>query len=179
MKSFITPTYTFTPGISGVGTINLSGINNFNVNRLVAIINQTTGSLIYSTADPNLDFTSLSGTTLTLQADTSTQSANDEIQIIYDVDDALNNNELIEAIESLRIAIGALTRSGIGQSLPDVSGRLRIALDSITANLTLATITTLGTLSNQTQVGSISATEQVPSLMRLGADSMRRNINVT
>jgi hypothetical protein len=149
MKSFITPSYTFTPGAAGVGTIDLFGIDNFNVNRLIAIINQTRGFLIYSTADTNLGFTNISGTTLTLQADTSTQSSNDEIQIIYDVDDALNNKELIEAIESLRIAIGALTRSGIGQSLPDISGRLRVALDSITTNLTLSTVSTLSTLSEE------------------------------
>jgi hypothetical protein len=92
--------------------------------------------------------------------------------------------ELIEAIEAQRMALQALVRT-IGQSMPDTAGRLRVLVDSISASLTLATITTVGTvttvstLSNQTQIGGLPATEQIPSLMRLGADSMRRNISVT
>jgi len=95
--------------------------------------------------------------------------------------------ELIEAIEAQRIALQALVRT-IGQSMPDTAGRLRVLVDSISASLTLATITTVGTvttvttvstLTNQTQIGGLSATEQIPSLMRLGADSARRNISAT
>ena len=83
---------------------------------------------------------------------------------------------------ALRIAVQALTRSGIGQSLPDGSGRLRILLDAITASLTLATVTTVttvSTVSNQTNIGGFSAAPQTPSLMNGGADSLRRNISVT
>jgi hypothetical protein len=43
----------------------------------------------------------------------------------------------------------------------------------------VGTLTTLNTLTNQTQIGGLSATEQIPSLMRLGADSLRRNITVS
>ena len=98
--------------------------------------------------------------------------------------------ELVEAIEAMRMAVQAMTRT-IGQMQPDTAARMRVALDSITAGLTLATITTVGTVStvtgvttvntltNQTQIGGLFATEQIPSLMRLGADSARRNISVT
>jgi len=92
--------------------------------------------------------------------------------------------ELIEAIEAQRMTLQALVRT-IGQAMPDTAGRLRVLVDSISASLTLATITTVGTvttvatLSNQTQIGGLAATEQIPSLMRLGADSARRNIIVT
>jgi hypothetical protein len=89
--------------------------------------------------------------------------------------------EGIEALEAMRMAVQALTRT-IGQMQPDTAARMRVALDSITAGLTLATITTVGTVStltNQTQIGGLAATEQIPSLMRLGADSLRRNISVT
>ena len=95
------------------------------------------------------------------------------------------SGELVEAIEALRMAVQALTRSGLGQAMPDTAARLRVVVDAITAGLTLATITTVGTvttvstLTNQTQIGGFAATEQIPSLMRLGADSMRRNISVT
>lgn len=92
--------------------------------------------------------------------------------------------ELIEALEAQRTALQALTRS-IGQAMPDVAGRLRVAIDAISASLTLATITTvttvttLSTLTNQVQVGGNPAFEQIPALMRLGADNLRRNITVT
>ena len=92
--------------------------------------------------------------------------------------------ELIEAIEAMRIAIQSLTRT-VGQVQPDTAARMRVVVDAITGSLTLGTvstvsnISTLATLTNQTQIGGLAATEQIPSLMRLGADSMRRNIQVS
>jgi hypothetical protein len=93
--------------------------------------------------------------------------------------------ELVESLEALRMAVQALTRSGIGQAMPDTSARLRVVLDAITASLTLATITTVGTvttvssMTNQTQMGGFASQDQVPALMRMAADSARRNISVT
>lgn len=96
----------------------------------------------------------------------------------------LTQGEVVEALEAMRMAVQALSRS-IGQSMPDVAGRLRVVVDAITGSLTLATITTVGTvttvstMTNQTQVGGNPAFEQIPALMRLGADSLRRNVSVT
>lgn len=88
MKSFIAPAYTFTPGASGVGTVNLSGISAFNIKFLVSIINQTTGDLVYSTASAALRYTNVVGTTVTLFKDTSAMSAGDVLQVIYQLPDA-------------------------------------------------------------------------------------------
>ena len=85
MKQFITPTYTFTPGASGVGTVNLSGIASFDIKYLLAIINQTRGVVIYSTGDTASRYTALAGTTLTLNVDTSTHSSGDVLQVVYEV----------------------------------------------------------------------------------------------
>ena len=102
----------------------------------------------------------------------------------------LTQGEVVEALEAMRMAVQSLNRS-IGQSMPDVAGRLRVVVDSITGALTLANITTVATvtavttvstvttLTNQTQVGGNPAFEQIPALMRLGADSLRRNVSVT
>lgn len=84
--------------------------------------------------------------------------------------------ELLEALEAMRMAIQALTRS-VGQAMPDTAGRLRANVEAFSA--TIAAITTLTTLTNQTQIGSNPAFEQIPALMRLGADSLRRNVSVT
>jgi hypothetical protein len=94
--------------------------------------------------------------------------------------------ELIEALEAMRMALQALTRT-MGMAMPDTAGRLRVLAENPTAANLQATVsiaatqtlTTVSTLSNQTNVGGLAATEQIPSLMRLGADSLRRNISVT
>ena len=86
--------------------------------------------------------------------------------------------EAMEALEAMRFAIQALTRT-VGLVQPDTAARMRVAIDSITANLTLSTVSTVSTLSNQSQIGGYSAVEQIPSLMRMSADSLRRNITVS
>jgi hypothetical protein len=84
--------------------------------------------------------------------------------------------ELLEALEAMRFAVQALTRS-MGQMLPDAASRMRVNIETGTLP-TVTTVTTVATLTNQTLIGGLAATEQIPSLMRLGADSLRRNISV-
>lgn len=92
----------------------------------------------------------------------------------------VTQDELIEALEAMRFAVQALTRS-IGQMMPDTAQRMRVNIEAGTLPTvtTVGTVTTLGTMTNQTQIGGLAATEQIPSLMRLGADSLRRNISVS
>lgn len=84
MKSFITPTYTFTPGTSGAGTVDLSSIAGFDVKRLVAIINQTDGTTIYATGSPATRYTAEAAGVVTLFKDTSSMDAGDALQVIYE-----------------------------------------------------------------------------------------------
>lgn len=98
--------------------------------------------------------------------------------------------ELIEAIQALRMAIQALTRSAIGQAMPDTAGRIPVLAQnptaanlavtaSIAATQTLATVTTVGTVTGLTNIGGNSAAEHIPALLRIGGESLRRNITVT
>jgi hypothetical protein len=66
-------------------------------------------------------------------------------------------------------------------AMPDAAGRLLVNVTGQAVNIGGQTVnvTTLTTLTNQTNIGGLPATEQIPSLMRLGADSLRRNILVT
>jgi hypothetical protein len=89
----------------------------------------------------------------------------------------ITTGELLEVLEATRMAIQALTRS-VGQAMPDTAGRLRVNVEAITTIAAITTLTTLTTLTNQTQVGGNPAFEQIPALMRLGADSLRRNVSV-
>ena len=193
-KAFVTPAYTFTPGASGVGTVALTGIDSFDIKRLVAVINQTRGVVIYATGSAATRYTALAGSTLTLNVDTSTHNSGDVLQVIYDSpvdplpsgaatnatlaevrDNLSSTSELIEAIESLRMAVQSLNRS-VGLSTPDTGGRLRVLVDAITSGQAIGTV---GVLTNQTAIGNFVAADQIPSLMHLSCDSLRRNITVS
>lgn len=124
MKQFIAPSYTFTPGSSGVGTVNLSGISGFNIKYLVAVINQTRGVVIYSTADASSRYTNLTGTTLTLNVDTSTHNSGDVLQVIYEVTDAnpLTDTQLRAASVPVSGTFFQATQPVSAASLPLPSG---------------------------------------------------------
>ena len=123
MKQFIAPSYTFTPGASGVGTVNLSGISGFNIKYLVAVINQTRGVVIYSTGDTATRYTNLSGTTLTLNVDTSTHNSGDVLQVIYEVTstDPLTDSQLRATAVPVSGTVTANT--GLTQPLTDTQLR--------------------------------------------------------
>jgi hypothetical protein len=84
MKSFVSPTVTFTPGVSGVGTVDLSDIESFDIRRLVAIINQTDGVVIYATGLPAKKYTDVTAAVVSLFYDTSAMDAGDVLQVIYE-----------------------------------------------------------------------------------------------
>ena len=92
--------------------------------------------------------------------------------------------EAIEALEAMRVALGTLTRT-LAASLPDVSGRARVAVESLSSGMTLATVTTVGTvttaatLTNQTNIGGNPATMVIPSFLGIAASAHRDRIQVS
>lgn len=80
--------------------------------------------------------------------------------------------ELIECLEAMRQYQISLNRT-IGMLMPDTSGRMRVLVDAITANLTLSQVSQL------TLLGGAPAQEVVFGAMRVGADAIRRNISIT
>ena len=91
--------------------------------------------------------------------------------------------ELIEAIEAMRIAIAALTKT-IGFALPNALGQPIMEVRQGTAGqlqmtASLAGGQSLATLINQQQIGGFGANDQIPALMHLQADNLRRNITVS
>ncbi len=90
--------------------------------------------------------------------------------------------ELIEAIEAMRIAIAALTKT-IGFALPNALGQPIMEVRQGTAGqlqmtASLAGGQSLATLTNQAQIGGFAANDKIPALMHLQADNLRRNITV-
>ena len=203
MKNLITPSYVFTPGLSGVGTID-TNIINFDIKLLYAIVNVTREAIIYTPAISGRGYTSITGDTITLEFSTTGMSSGDILQFIYDstvdypsyvntgqaqplTNAQLATAETTEALRQIQTEVEVLKNS-IGQTRVDTSGRLRVLLDSISASLTLATITSVGTVTtvttvstvtNQTQIGGTNANDQVSALRRIAADSLLSKIQIT
>lgn len=168
MKQFITPSYTFSPGLSGVGYIDLYGIENFEIKRLVSVINQTQGIVIYSTASIANKYTSTDGWKVYLNYDTSTHNASDEIQVIYETVDTFSSLSLQEAIlQSLKLIRDAVMYpANYDRSLN--SGRVNMTAGVLSSGTltTCSTVTAVTTLGNQTSIGGLPAEMQVNSMNR-------------
>lgn len=139
MKQFITPRYTFNPGTIGSGFIDLSNINDFDIKRVVAIINQTSGKVLYSTASESLKYLSYSNGRLFFIQDTSSQNSNDDIQIIYD-----SESNTIDMTVMLNNLMNIIANPGIRDKTLNAD---RIAVvNTVPVTVSSGTVTTLSTL---------------------------------
>jgi hypothetical protein len=146
MKTFVTPKYTFNPGTIGSGYIDLNDIYNFNIKRLVAIINQTSGKVIYSTASESFKYLSYGSGRLFFGIDTSSQNATDDIQIIYD-----EESNTIDMTVMLNNLISIIANPGIRDKTLNAD---RIAVvNTVPVTISSGTVTNLSTLSGyQSQI---------------------------
>lgn len=91
-------------------------------------------------------------------------------------------DELIEAIEAMRMAIQALVRTiGMAQVNP-LTGRMLVDGSGVTQPISgtvAATQSATWNITNLATVGGQAANSQIPSFERMNADNLRRNINVT
>lgn len=90
--------------------------------------------------------------------------------------------ELMEAIEAMRMAIQALTRTvGLAQVNP-LTGRMLVDGAGVTqpvSGTVSAAQSGVWNITNLATIGGQAANSQVPSFERMTADNLRRNINVT
>jgi hypothetical protein len=90
--------------------------------------------------------------------------------------------ELMEAIEAMRMAIQALTRTiGLAQVNP-LTGRMLVDPSGVTSPVSgTVSANQSGTwnITNLATIGGVAANSQVQSFERMTADNLRRNINVT
>ena len=89
--------------------------------------------------------------------------------------------ELMEAIEAMRMAIQSMNRTiGLAQ-VEALTGRLRVAVESIVAITGTVTANQGGTwnITNLATIGGQAANSQVQSFERMTADNLRNNIIVT
>lgn len=141
MKSILQFNPVFTPGASGVGTLDFSGYAGFALRNLVSVVNVTRGKVIYGPTDsrevrsegtisPYFAPDSIVGSVLTLESDTEGQSAGDVLECWYDdgetVEVSLTKDDgtkiPLKATESGSLSVGNFLqkfRDGFVVSQPD------------------------------------------------------------
>lgn len=189
MKSFLAPTYTFTPGASGVGTVNLSGIAGFNIKFLVAVINQTRGVTIYATGDAATRYTALSGitlsgATLTLFADTTGHSSSDVLQVIYEdqtgapIADTAIQNLAATPVRQVGQMVDGAGFSAVGASVLDPYFNAPITSGSVTYNQSAGSLNIVaGTTINSEFLARSVKSYRGSMRMRFGIISSQRIAN--
>lgn len=176
MKQVITPQVVFTPAAKTVRIREIPGVNGFDIRNLYAIINQTTGALIYSTASATLGYTAVTADTITLEFDTTAMSSADVLQIIYEVNDQTElTNALYELIDRLAFLAGARG--------PSADIRVNSTGGTLTSVGTLSTVSTVSTVTGVTniaQLGTAPVNSYMQSLTNIGASQGNiNNIQVT
>ena len=151
MKDFSIIDYVFSPGASSVGYVDFIGATDFDITRVVAIINQTKGVVIYATGSTDTRYTSISDKRVFLFFDTSTHSASDKLQIVYNSKKALTTSDS-EGNELIRL-MSRLVKIMENQQACDAGQRQRISIDGGT----LPSVTTVGTVTTCTTVSSVTS----------------------
>lgn len=139
MKKSVITTTTFNPATRVINT----GVQDFNIKKLYAIINQTAEAIIFATGMQGKGFTSITGSSITLEYDTTSMNANDVLQIIYD------DNEDTDLLQNIFEAVDMLT---FLQTLRTTSNTLRVSVNDSTVNA--ATLNLLQTSSAMIGVAS-------------------------
>jgi hypothetical protein len=96
MKQLVTFDPTFTPGLSGVGTLDFSGYAGFQLDHLYAVVNTTRGTPIYVPGTTQFGISSSTPTKITLLANTSTHNSNDTLLTYYDTIPGYESNFAVE-----------------------------------------------------------------------------------
>jgi len=167
MKKIVITNPIFTPSTKTVDT----KIVGFDIRKLYAIINQTTGNLIYATGVQGKGFTSVSNSTIVLQFDTTSMNSTDVLQFLYDDDeDTQWLQNIYESVDTLSFLAG----------LRGPAANLRVTVTDGSIAVNSGTINTVSNVANISAVGNYGAQPQVPSTINIGAiQSNINNIQVT
>ncbi|MFN9304308.1 MAG: hypothetical protein ACK6DA_16250 [Candidatus Kapaibacterium sp.] len=151
MKDFLVTDYVFSPGASTAGYVDFINMPDFDITRVVSIVNQTRGVIIYATASADKKYSSVSGNRVFLNFDTSSHSASDKLQVVYNSSKALKTQDTDQ--QELTRLLNRLVKVMENQQACDSSQRQRVTIDAGT----LPTVTTVGTVSTVTTVSTVSS----------------------
>jgi len=174
MKDFLTTEYIFSPGISGSGYVEFINLDDFDITRLVSIINQTRGVIIYATGSVEKVYSSISGKRVFLNFDTSTHNAGDKLQIVYNSSQALKTTDT-EQQDLIRL-LNRLVKIMENQQACDAAQRQRVTID---AGI-LPTVTTVTTVSSVTAIANAlpAGTNIIGSIAQMAGMNQEQYINI-
>lgn len=145
MKKSVITTTTFDPATRVIDT----GIQDFNIKKLYAIINQSSETIIFATGMQGKGFASITGSSITLEYDTTSMNSNDVLQIIYD------DNEDTELLQNIFEAVDMLT---FLQTLRTTVNTLRVSVnDGSISSINSIGASTLNVLQPSTNITGIAS----------------------
>lgn len=145
---------TLTPGAANIGTVTLSG-RSFALNQILVITNVTRNTILYNFADPTSGAFAYTNNVLTLDVNTSTFSASDELQVFVDVSDpqAVVANRSDDLLRMMSRIVKLLESNAV----VDAAQRQRVAVEALP---TLAAVTTVSTVTSMTNAVSIAGMDR-------------------
>ncbi len=173
MKDFLITNYKFNKGTIGAGYIELN-INNFRIDRLISVINQTRGVVLYATGSPTLKFNSVIDNKVYFGVDTSTFDDSDILQIVYNSDQPLNvvANDTDETLLMLKKLLYNL------QGLANIdasTGSVKTYISGSGASINTA-VTSLPTTPIDTKVYNLESYAYLQYISKIAFTSLRNNI---
>lgn len=162
----------FTPGIAGAGTISFVGPT-IGLNQVLLVTNTTRNLIIYNFADAAKGAAAFSGNTLTLDADTSTHSSGDSLQIYLDVDEAMPVDVAPQGTMAMLLA------RILGMLLAPLGYRKDLQRYMASVILESGTVSTVSTVSTVTTVTTCSTVTNVAQLGGLSADRLINSANLS
>lgn len=153
MKAVIgldTGTYTFNPATRQITLSNVisGGVQDYAIDleQLILIVNVTDNIMLYNFCEPTLGG-SISSNVITVNYNTTAMSSTDRLMIIIDV---------VDSLEDLLRLINRFVKQSESLSNVDNQQRIRVAVDTFGAALSLSTLTTLTTVTNPVPVGNVA-----------------------
>ena len=143
-------TYTFNPATRQITLSNMLTASgqaiSVDLEDVTLIVNATDNIILYNFADPTLG-ASIASNVITLNYDTSSMALTDRLLILISI---------VDPIEDLLRMINRMIKQSESLGNMDAANRLRVAVDSFTAALTITTVTTLTTITNPVPVGDVA-----------------------
>lgn len=179
MKKFITPSYVFSPGTSGIGYVEID-LEDFDIKRLVSIINTTRGEIIYIPTSNVKNYTSVANNKVFLAYNTSSHDSSDILQIIYETAD---DTDLLETINFLLNSIfNKLPRKDTSERSVVNIETGTVAVSSLPTLASVTTVSTVSTVSNITNINNFAGGNAVmipAHVSNMGALHLYDKISIT
>lgn len=173
MKDFLVTDYIFSPGASTAGYVDFINMPDFDITRVVSIINQTKGVIIYATGSAEKRYSSVSGNKVYLFFDTSTHSASDKLQVVYNSSKALKTQDTDQ--QELTKLLSRLVKVMENQQACDSAQRQRVTIDAGTLP-TVTTVTTCSTVTNAASIAGMNQEQYINIARNTYANSIRNRL---